>query len=316
MIIGLAGCATMAMAQTNNVTSVVISAETGEPVSGASVVVTGTDIATTTDINGKFSIDAPAEYKTLTISHNNLQPAVMNILPEPIVMREANGLMSGWGVEFGLSAAKWTFEDDDDADVTRTKDVTLGLTYDYSIQSVPNLSILGGLFYTAKGTSMMDGEGTFNANYLELQATAKYSYTLPVLNNDLRAFALAGPYFSYGLFGDIEIDNEYADMGYGSDGDATFDYFKRFDVGMVLGFGVEYKRYSLTCRWGLGFLNIFDNDKFKERMMERDYNDLRDYYTDYDFSWEDFTKMVDSDDYDFEETVKNRTFMLTVGYRF
>lgn len=304
IILGLAG-ATMAFAQTNNVTSVVISAETGEPVSGASVVVTGTDIATTTDVNGKFSIDAPAEYQTLTVSHNNLQPAIVNILPDPIVMKKANGLASGWGVELGLTSTTMSFDGDNDG-LDRRSGFTLGVTYDYPINAVPNLSVLGGLFYMPKGYEA--GDQKWNANYLELQATAKYAYTLPILNNDLKAFALAGPYVAYGIGGKLESpDMFYDDMSF-------FDCAKRFDAGLVIGFGVEYKRYSLTFRWGIGMVNIYDSDKTKDVEMEYDYQE----YGSNHYTWEEFQRIWE-EEYrytDFDETIKNRSFMLTLGYRF
>lgn len=318
-----------AAAQTNNVSTVVVSAETGEPVSGASVVVTGTNIATTTDINGRFSIDAPAQYKTLTISHNNLQPAVINILPDPIVMKKANGLASGWGVELGLSSAKWKYsiEDDDDDDyfndlMKRRKAFTVGVTYNYPIAAVPNFSVMGGLFYAPKGWNFEykeDGyrqKTTVTANYLELQALARYAYTLPVLNNDLKAFAMAGPYVAYGLGGKIKVEENdwYEDEEDLNSERKTFDYLKRFDMGLTLGIGVEYKRYSLTCRWGLGLLNCFSKKKASEAEMKADYAELKDKMT-----WDEFKNKYGSEysesDYD-GESVKNRSFSITLGYRF
>lgn len=309
MIFGLACCATLAVAQTNKVKSVVVSGTTGEPVSGASVVVTGTDIATTTDINGQFSIDAPKEYKTITVSHANMQPAVVNILPEPIVMRQANSLMSGWGVEAGLSSTTVsTNESDDEEDFKRRSSFTLGVTYDYPIQAVPNLSVMGGLFYVPKGLKIEDygDDVKYNANYLELQATAKYSYPLPVLNNDLKAFALAGPYIAYGLGGKI-TDEDYKV--------STFDMVKRFDAGLVLGFGVEYKRYSLTCRWGIGLANVFDADKAMEIDMKKEYNSDGYYYN--NMTFDEFKAKYGSEySYEDDSSIKNRSFMLTLGYRF
>lgn len=307
MILGLVGCATLAVAQTNNVKSVVVSGTTGEPVSGASVVVTGTDIATTTDINGKFSIDAPKEYKTLTVSHTNMQPTVVNILPEPIVMSQANSLMSGWGVEVGLSSTTLSGDDMDEDEINRRSGFTLGVTYDYPIQAVPNLSVMGGLFYVPKGIKIKDygGDYNYNANYLELQATAKYAYTLPVLNNDLKAFALAGPYIAYGVGGKLEEDKE--DI-------STFDLCKRFDAGLVLGFGVEYKRYSLTCRWGIGMTNIIDNDKVLDNEMKSVYNSNEYFYGNMTFN--EFKAEYESEFEPDDLSLKNRSFMLTLGYRF
>lgn len=304
IILGLASCM-VATAQTTNVSTVVISADTGEPVSGASVVVTGSNIATTTDMNGKFSIDAPSEYKTLTVSYNNMQPAVVNILPDPIVMKKANGLASGWGVEFGLMSGKWKVDDEDD--IEGISSLTGGVTYDYPISAVPNLSVLGGLFLTTKGFTYDDIDEKYKATYLELQATAKYAYTLPVLNNDIKVFGLAGPYLAYGLFSsDIEYDYTEPSM---------FDFTKRFDAGLVLGIGAEYKRFSLTCRWGIGLMNIWDKDKAIETEMKDEYE----YYKDkYNYSWDVFKNMYEKeyDSSDWDESIKNNSFMITVGYRF
>lgn len=306
IILGLASCM-VATAQTNNVSTVVISADTGEPVSGASVVVTGSNIATTTDMNGKFSIDAPSEYKTLTVSYNNMQPAVVNILPDPIVMKKANGLASGWGVEFGLMSGKWKMDDADD--IEGISSLAGGVTYDYPISAVPNLSVLGGLFLTTKGFKYDDeyDDEKFKATYLELQATAKYSYNLPVLNNDIKVFGLAGPYLAYGLFSsDVEYEYTKPNM---------FDFTKRLDAGLVLGIGAEYKRFSLTCRWGIGLMNIWDKDKAMETTMKDEYE----YYKDkYGYSWDEFKNKFgeEYDSSDWDESVKNNSFMITVGYRF
>ena len=61
---------TMLMAQDRTVTGVVLSSSDGEPVIGASVLVTGTTIGSATDIDGRFEIkNVPADKKELTISY-------------------------------------------------------------------------------------------------------------------------------------------------------------------------------------------------------------------------------------------------------
>lgn len=311
-LMGLAGCASAALAQSNNVSSVVINAETNEPVSGASVVVTGTSIATTTDINGKFSIDAPAEYQTLTVSYNNMQPTIVNILPKPIVMTKAKNPITGWGIEVGLSSAKISVKDESDDNKAKSlAGFTAGITYDFPITSVPNLSIMPGLFYAPKGATY--GEGDYKlkqrTHYLELQVAAKYAYPLPVLNNDLKVFALAGPYFAYGIADGVSVPGDEEDYEVKS----LFNFCKRFDAGLVLGLGVEYKQYSLTFRYGLGLMNINDAKKQSKNAMEAAYK-----YYEKDYSWEKFVERY-GDRYDaknYERTVKNRSFMITLGYRF
>ena len=267
IILCIAGCMATASAQTNKVSSVVLSAQNGEAVSGASVTVTGSNISTTTDMNGRFSIEAPAQYKTLTISHNNFQPSTMNILPDPIVMHPAKRFLEGWGIELGYASSTVgydsdDFDDFDDTDVSRRGGFTIGITYDYPIVAVNNLSVMGGLFYLPKGVSSTEYESYYDeyyteeyyANYLELQATAKYQYNLPVLNNELNAFALAGPYLAYGIGGDYTDDYD----GYK---ESIFDEcLDRWDAGLVLGLGLNYRNYSLTFRYDMGLVDVTSYD--------------------------------------------------------
>ena len=67
VLAGLVLSAGMAMAQTQ-ISGTVISAEDGQPVIGASVKVVGTKMGTVTDIDGNFSLNAPAGSK-LEISY-------------------------------------------------------------------------------------------------------------------------------------------------------------------------------------------------------------------------------------------------------
>ncbi len=258
IILCIAGCMATASAQTNKVSSVVLSAQNGEAVSGASVTVTGSNISTTTDMNGRFSIEAPAQYKTLTISHNNFQPSTMNILPDPIVMHPAKRFLEGWGIELGYASSTIGYDseylDDDDEDMSRRGGFSIGITYDYPIAAVNNLSVMGGLFYLPKGVTYYDEYYTeeYYVNYLELQATAKYQYNLPVLNNELNAFALAGPYLAYGIGGDYTED-----YSGGFSKESIFDNgLYRWDAGLVLGLGLNYRNYSLTFRYDMGLVNI------------------------------------------------------------
>ncbi len=308
IILCVAGSAAIATAQTNKVTTVVVSSQNGEAVPGASVTVTGSNISTTTDINGKFTIDAPAEYKTLTISHNDFQPTTINIQPDPIVMTPAKKIIKGFGIELGYVSSSWSYDESDEDEAKSTSGFTLGVTYDYPINSIPNFSILGGLFYVPKGISMFEGEETYNANYLELQALAKYKISLPVLNNELNVFALAGPYVAFGVGGSIDIETEEGKEDDMFEDLSTFDIYKRFDAGLVLGLGVNYRNYSLTFRYGLGLTNIFDKEKYAETILEFNGNEKGG--SSYDYLKDELISEVE------DINVKNRTFMITLGYRF
>lgn len=63
----------MMMAQTKTLTGRVISAEDGEPVVGASVIVPDTQIGATTDIDGNYSLKVPESTKSLRISFVGMQ---------------------------------------------------------------------------------------------------------------------------------------------------------------------------------------------------------------------------------------------------
>lgn len=66
-------------AQTKQVTGSVTSAEDGIPVIGASVIVKGTTIGTVTDLDGHFSVEVPANSKTLVVSYIGMN--AMEIMP-------------------------------------------------------------------------------------------------------------------------------------------------------------------------------------------------------------------------------------------
>jgi TonB-linked SusC/RagA family outer membrane protein len=61
-------CSVLSMAQDRSVTGKVQSAKTGKPLSGASVLVKGTNRGTATDENGSFSISVPSGAQTLVVS--------------------------------------------------------------------------------------------------------------------------------------------------------------------------------------------------------------------------------------------------------
>ena len=59
-----------AYAQGRTVNGVVVSGDDNEPIVGATVMVTGTTLGTTTDIDGKFVLtNVPATAKTLKVSY-------------------------------------------------------------------------------------------------------------------------------------------------------------------------------------------------------------------------------------------------------
>lgn len=74
---------TMMMAQ-KTVTGNVVSADDGEPIIGASVVVTGTTTGTITDIDGNFSFKVPETAKTLTVSYVGMEAQTVKLIGKPL----------------------------------------------------------------------------------------------------------------------------------------------------------------------------------------------------------------------------------------
>ncbi len=63
----------MMSAQSISVSGTVVSAEDGEPIIGASIVVKGTTQGTISDMDGKFTLDVPSNNPTLTVSYIGLK---------------------------------------------------------------------------------------------------------------------------------------------------------------------------------------------------------------------------------------------------
>ncbi|MGL4293716.1 MAG: SusC/RagA family TonB-linked outer membrane protein, partial [Bacteroidales bacterium] len=80
----------LAAAQTTKVSGVVISAEDGEPVIGASVVVKGTTTGTVTDFDGKFHLDVPSSSKFITVSYVGMKATEVAIKPSMRIILESD----------------------------------------------------------------------------------------------------------------------------------------------------------------------------------------------------------------------------------
>lgn len=80
------------IAQNKQVTGTVISADDGEPVIGASVVVKGTTRGTVTDEDGKFTLSVPSSVKTLMFSYVGMKTIEMPVKPVMKVTLESTAL--------------------------------------------------------------------------------------------------------------------------------------------------------------------------------------------------------------------------------
>src|SRR5690606_14032647 len=129
----------MAFAQGRNVSGIVTSAEDGEPVPGATVLVKGTTVGTATDVNGKYSLSIPADGKVLVFSFigtvtqeiNIGQQSVIDVILQPDVQSLSEVVITGAAgiesrrIEMGYNAS--SIESRDVAQ-GRAANVAAGLT--------------------------------------------------------------------------------------------------------------------------------------------------------------------------------------------
>ena len=111
----------------------------------------------------------------------------------------------------------------------------------FSIQ--PELIVIqkGGLF------KIKEWKVDANLNYIEMPVVAMYNIFGGLVNFH------AGPQFSYLMKAKYEFEEnnqtniyEYTDL----------DNYDRFDIGFVIGTGVEFEIISIELRYSIGFLNV------------------------------------------------------------
>lgn len=88
-----------------NVTGVVVNAEDGEPLVGASILATGTSIGSATDIEGRFTLQVPDKVKKLKVSYVGMETREVDITPGTmrIELQPANQLDEVIAVAFGTA---------------------------------------------------------------------------------------------------------------------------------------------------------------------------------------------------------------------
>lgn len=151
-----------------------------------------------------------------------------------------------------------------------------GARFELAIPSVAGLYTNAGVMLSLKGCKQDYGEvgnATTNAYYLDVPIHVGYKFSI---TNDFAIFGEVGPYVAIGLFGKSnsetgEFYDENGDWGYSSEKETinTFDFAKRFDVGVGLRVGVEFKKkYSLSIGYDWGFIDSYIDD---EEEMDDDY---------------------------------------------
>lgn len=156
-----------------------------------------------------------------------------------------------WDVQLGMNFSNMTKLDDSKA----LPGFKLGLGMDYAFTDV--WSLKSGLMFESKGFKMKEGDykETIRPIYMQIPVMAAWKATI---TDGVKFVANVGPYFAVGLGGKdkLDWDGEKDDAKiFDSDG---LDW-KRFDLGIQWGFGVELaERYIINFTGENGFINPAD----------------------------------------------------------
>ncbi|MBR4728851.1 MAG: PorT family protein [Prevotella sp.] len=107
-----------------------------------------------------------------------------------------------------------------------------------------------GLYYTQRGGK--NGKYSADLNCLEVPVLIKYGIQA---TDKIAVLPFIGPYFAYGVGGDMEYDNN----GH-KEKDSTYDFLNRNDMGIKLGCGAEYNMLYLEIAYQFGLHNVADDD--------------------------------------------------------
>lgn len=84
-LLGIFSVCSLVYAEEQDFTGTVVTAS-GKPIMGATVTVTGTNVNTITDMDGRFSLVVPDGYSTVTITYSGMKKQVVSVQRTPIIL--------------------------------------------------------------------------------------------------------------------------------------------------------------------------------------------------------------------------------------
>ena len=141
-------------------------------------------------------------------------------------------------------------------------------TYDFNFLEAKwgNLGLQPGVRYTFGGetdteeTAGIKSKASLTEHYLDIPVNVKYSYE--ILPSKLKAYAFAGPVFSFGLASTLSASiednviktNNYEDSEYG-----------RFDLKLGIGAGVTLaEKLNVKLGYNIGMLNRYTGEQVED----------------------------------------------------
>jgi len=143
------------------------------------------------------------------------------------------------------------------------------------------IAISPELVFTQKGMKMKASYGKMwyksitRPCYLQIPINAVGRY---VFKNDITVFGIVGPYFGFGLGGNLV----YKDSEGEKEKEKIFSHdnagLKRFDFGLTFGAGAEWKNIFLRFHYELGLVNINKYDEGSSSMRNSTFSISAGYY--------------------------------------
>lgn len=143
-------------AQTKTVTGTVVSAEDGQPIIGASVVVKGTTTGTATNADGRFSFSVPTEAKTLTISYLGMKPVDVGVGTNLMIKMQSDEkvldeiVVTALGIERQKRDLGYSTVSIKNEELTQAKTVTVATGLQGKVSGLNIASLNSGVFDDVK----------------------------------------------------------------------------------------------------------------------------------------------------------------------
>lgn len=159
------------------------------------------------------------------------------------------------------------------------------VSQNFSVMPSLELAMKGGKYESKDDDETISSK--LNVTYLQIPVMAAYRLSL---NDRLNMTLKAGPYFAYGLSGNMKTTSDYIGnktekIDIFSDKEMGGKAADRFDVGGILGVDFEYHRFVVGAELECGF-----TDMYKRTITEEDWN--------------------------YSAKIKNLAAYVTVGYKF
>lgn len=151
---------------------------------------------------------------------------------------------TAFGLKAGVNLANISGDDTDDLD-SLTGFMGGGFV---DIPMSPTFSIQPEIYYAQKGAKFNDTgtDVSIKLDYVDVPLLLKYT----MAGESARPYFLFGPSIGFSINSELSADGQSADL----------DNVASTDFGLVFGLGVNFQKFLLEVRYGLGLSNIIDDD--------------------------------------------------------